>query len=60
MCVIDKGVQVSGERDAGTCSAEAAQLVTVTVRLHKRTIIQQSMMNRGFKKCNIDLHCFPF
>ncbi len=30
MCVIDKGVQVSGERDAGTCSAEAAQLVTVT------------------------------
>ncbi len=51
---------MSGERDAGTCSAEAAQLVTVTVRLHKITIIQQSKMNRGFKKSNTDLHCFPF
>ncbi len=29
--MIDKGVQVSDKRDAGKCSAEAAQLVTVTV-----------------------------
>ncbi len=29
--MIDKGVQVSDKRDAGKCSAEAAQLVTVTI-----------------------------
>ncbi len=28
--MIDKGVQVSGMRDDGKCSTEAAQLVTVT------------------------------
>ncbi len=29
--MIDKGVQVSDKRDAGKCSADAAQLVTVTI-----------------------------
>ncbi len=28
--MIDKGVQVSGKEDAGKCSAEEAQIVTVT------------------------------
>ncbi len=35
--MIDNGVQVSGKKDAGICSAEAAQLVTDNIQLSDKT-----------------------
>ncbi len=52
VCVIGKGEQVSGKRDAGKFSAEAAQLVTVTVppsmeRLSSESSNNNTLQERG-------------
>ncbi len=48
--MIGKGEQVSGKRDAGKCSAEAAQLVTVTVPPSMERLSSESSNNNTLQE----------